>query len=104
MGTRFTHKNLDQLITAINKKNADDGITMLLVTGASYGCSQLYEATPEQAAKFCYNRQLESGRPIECYHAAMRWTVDKLREITGANRYYDANKGAWVDEGEEVNS
>jgi len=84
---QFTHKNLEQIINAINVANQAEGLSMILCTDEHYGSSIVYSATPEQREKGGYNSELERGLPIECYHAAMRWSEEQLRDVV-ESRFY----------------
>jgi hypothetical protein len=87
MGYQFTHKNLEQIVNAINVANHAEGLNMVLFVREWCGSSIVYSATPEQREKGEYNSELEQGLPIECYHAAMRWSEEQLRDVVDSRFY-----------------
>ena len=66
---RFTAKALDAALPALNQTLAEIGDEYRFVAGGRNGYTAVDLATPEQSARFCCSRNLESGTPRECLAA-----------------------------------
>ena len=73
MKSRYTHKDLDSALPALNEKLAKLGHEYRFDLGARYGYSAIDLATPEQLkAHTCY-RMLHGGTPRECLAACNQY-------------------------------
>ena len=69
MKTRYTCKQLEKDLIALNEKLARANHEYRFVIGARYGYTAIDLATPEQEKRHCVARTLDCGTPKGCLNA-----------------------------------
>lgn len=68
--SRYTGKSLEKDVQEINAKLEKLNSPLRCVVGYRYNYTAIDLATPEQMARHCCQRNLETGTPRECLAAA----------------------------------
>ena len=76
---RYTGKSLEADIAAINETLAKLNAEYRLEVGYRYNYTAVDLATPEQLARHCCQRNLETGTPRQCLAAANAYLVSCIK-------------------------
>ena len=79
MKTRYTGKSLEADCVRFNEQLAERGDAYRFDVGYRYNYTAVDLATPEQLARHCCQRNLETGTPRECLAACYRYLAEGVR-------------------------
>jgi hypothetical protein len=76
MKTRYTGKSLEKDVEQFNKQLAERSDRFRFAVGYRYNYTAIDLATPEQLARHCCHRNLETGTPRECLNACYKYLAE----------------------------
>ena len=81
---RYTSKSLVPDVASLNAKLAAMGHDMRLIVANRYNYAAVDLATIEQLASHCCQRNLVTGTPRECLHAAQMYVFGVMESAIAA--------------------
>ena len=81
---RYTSKSLVPDVASLNAKLAAMGHDKRLIVANRYNYAAVDLATIEQLARHCCQRNLETGTPRECLHAAQMYVFGVMESANAA--------------------
>jgi len=79
MKTRYTHKRLEADVARFNEQLTARNDAYRFDVGSRYNYSAIDLATPEQLARHCCQRTLQTGTPRECLNACYQYLAEGVR-------------------------